>query len=610
MKKIVLLSILSGLLWTACTKQETMMSSQSESSFLTVKIVSAGTVGTRAADEEYKDKNGDLYKDGTDKENEVVSVLFLFFDDSGDPAVATKSGENYLTYAFVQGSDIQNTGKEDHSQTIEKILETTIHIDVPAGTAKPTQLFTVVNPKDHTAYLGKTMNQLRSTYDDFETRLMNEDEKKGDEFVMSTSVFMNKDKKIVDTTPIKETDYYSPTANTDAHPVVTIYVERILARIDFKINIKNTNPIEITSTDGKYYIYPTGKNIPESLIGQDSEQIEKDRDIYVRFLGWNVFNTPDKSRLVKKVDSSWEPEKLFGYAGEMAWNSVYYHRSYWAVNLPNDQFGYKTGPFRENVDSDEDFRTWTAQNNKIPDPDEYVTAYFQENAAPSESVFDAPSKPSSVIVAAQLVDKEGNAREMAKWGGNTFTVDGLKNYFANVLNLWSRTTSQTSTGATETTYSQIQPKDLAFQSNANSYKVSLVLTDEANNKRWYSKNDDAAGTGAIDDKFREVDPQALIKEKAGEKDIMIWTNGYTYFHFEIRHLGEKETDPGYYGIVRNHIYETTITSVYGIGTPVYNPEDDITDTTEPNPEDDKSVLSAEVRILSWRVVRQDYDLTW
>ena len=61
------------------------------------------------------------------------------------------------------------------------------------------------------------------------------------------------------------------------------------------------------------------------------------------------------------------------------------------------------------------------------------------------------------------------------------------------------------------------------------------------------------------------------------------------------------------GVVRNHIYETNITKIAGLGTPVYDP----TKTIYPEkPENNDHFIAAQINILSWRVVKNDYELEW
>lgn len=61
----------------------------------------------------------------------------------------------------------------------------------------------------------------------------------------------------------------------------------------------------------------------------------------------------------------------------------------------------------------------------------------------------------------------------------------------------------------------------------------------------------------------------------------------------------------YDGVVRNHIYDLTLNSIKGIGTPVFDPKDVI---IPDRPKDEELwYLSARVNVLAWRLVKQTVD---
>ena len=93
-------------------------------------------------------------------------------------------------------------------------------------------------------------------------------------------------------------------------------------------------------------------------------------------------------------------------------------------------------------------------------------------------------------------------------------------------------------------------------------------------------------------------------KKAGHAKV--WKEGMTYYYFDIKHLGAAGK-PGEYGVVRNHLYNATITALSGLGTPVYNPEEVI----YPEPVDpDDQYIAAQINILSWRLVPNNIELKW
>lgn len=605
MKKFVLFSVL-GLLLMNCTNDdsvgENVETTSPESSFLSISIVSGNSTGTRA---DYQQGGGD-YRDGTEEESYVKNVLFLFYDADGKPAKAVKKEGTYYTYSLWENVDNGTTSDKGHGETVEHILNTTISITVPRKDNKPVlpaQLIAIVNPpSDYSELVEKNLSDLPDVVEDYETDYLKREMKTG-RFIMTNSVYVDNE-KIINSTALKESDYYSD-KGVASHPVVVVYVERVLARIDLEIDIKNSDPKEIKTGEGTpYYIYFTGVN---------SSTAETDRDVYVRFLGWNVYNTPDKSYLVKNIDNEWTDEEIFGKLESGVtepWNASIYHRSFWAINPEESRFTYKNGPFKQPENAGF-YDEWTANQYKIASPGKYTTAYFQENAAPYDDFTAGPTNPSSVIIAAQLVNSDGTPRELAKWADHYYTWNDLLKQFCNNMNYWYRTSASNDNTNTIYTYTHISPDDLTYEGVTNSSNVNIALNDDAKGKEWYTLKEGVDKDAATTDDFEKVekfdDINTYIKDTYGNGTVKYWKEGYTYFKAPIRHLGLVDTAPGYYGVVRNHIYEVTITSVTGLGTPVVNIDDPI--IIYPQDEEEAN-LSAEVRILSWRVVKQNYDLNW
>ena len=86
---------------------------------------------------------------------------------------------------------------------------------------------------------------------------------------------------------------------------------------------------------------------------------------------------------------------------------------------------------------------------------------------------------------------------------------------------------------------------------------------------------------------------------------MVYNDGMTYYWLDIKHLGNTGSTAEY-GIVRNHVYKVNITDIKGFGTPIYDPEQDF--ITPEKPEDIVTYVSAQINILSWRVVDGNYNL--
>ena len=132
---------------------------------------------------------------------------------------------------------------------------------------------------------------------------------------------------------------------------------------------------------------------------------------------------------------------------------------------------------------------------------------------------------------------------------------------------------------------------------AEAYEVIFQLADASCEKEWFTYSNAegyvAATAEAINGRLAAVDPALVYKD------------GMTYFYADIRHLGRKDS-ASEYGIVRNHIYKVNISTITGLGTPIYDSDVDI-DTPE-RPSDVHSYVAAEVRILSWKVVKNEYNV--
>lgn len=643
MKKLVLLSML-GMLWMGCTKQESTVKPEETTdadNFILVSIAGQGTVGTRAepgAGEEYDDKDNGTYKNGTALESYVENVLFLFFDENGEPSnVIKKEKNNYVNYFLWEKVDDNDTSLPDNitgngnsSETVEKQLNKIIKLTIPRSNNNkgedPKQIVTIVNPLEKTleSWKNKNLATLQKEYHDFESNITYDKEKNSysGKFSMSTSVYAENN-KCVNTTILNENNFATDATDFDdaskGKEKVIIYVERVLARIDLKIGLK-----ESSGTTLEYPIYTTGKTT-----GSNS-----DEDVYVKFLGWNVFDTPDQSHLIKNINPEWTDQEIFGnnYLNYGPWNAYQYHRSFWAINPPEKKDGdtsgisYKKGSFTFTFSNsgnsieanDNTFPEWVADCHPIPHNDQYTTAYFQENAAPNNDSKTGPKTPSKVILAAQLVNKNGQPLELAKWAGTMWdSWNNLKTYFCNeLLELYYLLPSQKEDnddrGNTTYHYSPIEPKDLHYQKGENN-SVNVVLLNEQNAPDGIDASNIGknrpGGWYLIDNEknvqeFTETEVNEYIDGKI--KSVKVWQNGYTYFYFPIRHFG-ADGSSAQYGVVRNHIYEATVTKLSGFGTPVSSPKDIV--DIEPDTEDE-SILSAQVKILSWRVVRNNYELTW
>lgn len=621
MKKLFSSILILGMLTiSSCTSDEPMGENNGNTidtqinNYLTVNIMPTATPtraegATGEGDNTAGGKAGE-YEDGTALEQQVNTIRFFFFDNAGNGAPVNVISDNgtptpvsYIDWTHYDS----NLGQGDPNQTIEATLSATLALTIPDNVGKPTSLIAIINPSETVKNLtvepnsyGPTRSVVQNAVADYETGLTNGN------FVMSNSVYANTG--VSPAVTVNYTDlvtaegqkpYFQSSIEAAQSNPVTIYVERVAARLDLIIALNNPTP------DG---YYPVMKKVEGGADIQASIEINgKTEPIYVNFLGWNVTTTTAQSYLVKNIIPTWTTSELFGTTN-LIWNSMDYHRSFWAIN-PNG-VTYHYGNFGTPGDQDVSGNYQPARANPMPAPGASATTYMQENASPFGGTSLKPSNPTQVIIAAQLVTGNGTPVELAEWGYNKYTQPDLLKYL--VTNIISKGNYYRLDSGK---YVSLTDQDLTFVSasqyfgdplppNVKSY-YSYIKLNPTLNYTWYQWNGE--GEEPTAENLTEVNPSDIntyILNNVGY--TLMWNKGYTYYYFDVQHLGQ-EGSPAFYGIVRNHIYRATVNTLYGYGTPVCNPSEIIIPEA---PEYEEVILAAEIKILQWRVVSADYTLEW
>ena len=370
-------------------------------------------------------------------------------------------------------------------------------------------------------------------------------------YVMSNSVYLNKKGEIVKTVALTSQNIAKTEDLAKANPI-TIHVERVAAKVEFK-----------SDSDG---IFEVGR----------VEKIDTPADdmtiVYARIEGFELYNDYETSKLIKDVKTEWGLDD--SYLG-FAWNSVARYRSFWAVSLDDE---FPANKF-----------AWNTESTEIGG---YV--YCGENTRAWTKEADVRTK---VIVKATLVEQVGTEYkpiEIVNWWGKEYvTEDNLKVVVANTL-------VNTYFVKNGNEYVGLTPNDIKCVArdvnDTNAYEVYFQLSDTGANKTWYKyENGD----------YTDIDIPTLNTALAAVQPAHVYKSGMTYYWLDIKHLGNTDSIAEY-GIVRNHIYKVNITDINGFGTPVYN---GATDFIRPEkPVDVDTFVAAQINILSWRVVENDYQL--
>lgn len=233
-------------------------------------------------------------------------------------------------------------------------------------------------------------------------------------FVMSNSVYVDRDGKKAEAVSVLG-HIFNACEIAEKNPV-TIYVERVNAKVTVECKLKAV-------ADGKNR-FDTGVKVNE----RTNKGLEPG-NIYVEFLGWDVTQATNKSYLMKHIDETWDPG-VFGGSSPFSWNIPERYRSFWAINPK------LVDPKKE--ESNYVFKSFNQHKDVVTgfSAEEGNYLYLQENAAAA-----AESKcayPTQLIIAAQLVDGEGNPLTLAEYGFFQYTIDGLKTAMADKANIYKK----------------------------------------------------------------------------------------------------------------------------------------------------------------------------
>lgn len=579
MKKLFILAMAFGL--AACSTDKTEMpevgSGDVETNYLTVNLVA--TPSTRAVEDAAN------YEDGTETENTVTSVRFHFFKADGSAATVKSNGtESFLDWTAGFGDE----GKE--TPNVEKILAAHLVIETPKGDDVPASIVAILNPTSAKTYA--TIGDLNKDVENYGITATNTS------FVMSNSVYAKGGTKME---AVNVSDNLRSTAEAALASPVTIYVERVVAKTSLTVGL---NPAGETAG-----VYETAK--PESTNGAEDgkDYTFNGEKIYVKFLGWNVTCHTAKSRLMKEINAGWN-SNLFG--ATEPWNYDPYFRSFWAIN-PTLKWMEKTAEDDWAEDTDYIFGSFnkTGDANRANAIEVGTSTYMQENASDATAGTN-PAHPTQVIIAAQLCKIDGTPIEFAEYGFQQFALTNSDNKnpliinYANIASLYTRVDSQDG-DVTKQTYTKVQPEDLELKTatqvgkadaltDGRYYVYVQLKADSFAANKWTLSNADNSDYAAT---LAEINAELI---KLGPAKV--WTNGYTYYYFDIAHLGESN---GSLGVVRNHVYKSNITKLVGLGTPVFDPNETI---YPEKPENEDTYLAAQIKILSWRIVNNDVELNW
>lgn len=564
------MSVLASLFMAGCSQEEIAPNgngdgdSETTTNYMAVNLMSSDI--TRAADG---------YEDGTDVENTVTSVRFYFFTENGAAANVKLQGSSYVNYYDWTPGNGDQTDDKDGDDT-ESLLAATIVINTKSGDKLPQMMAAVLNPYglDNAP---KSLGDLEKIVDDYTTLTG-----KG-EFVMFNSVYKDAGKGTkVCAVPI-EAKHLQRNIDDAKENAVTIFVERSVAKVEVTLDSK------IGFKDGRLAL----SNPPQEAGGTEEPIIIDGQQVYLELKGWDLTAETDNGRLVKAIDLTWL---------STWWNGT--HRSFWALNSPSAKNRYNSS------------------YNNIDTP--FATAlYTNENASKlNDATNGLAANNTKVILQGVLCKQDGTPLTLVRHLGvhfvDTYSADPASNLpllkksilsqlKANGKNYYYET--EGAGGVKEripidTDDLQIvNATPLAQENSQNNCYVYAQLSESGKAKTWYDSLSETATPLAN----AETTINDTLKDKKVIDWALVWKSGMTYYYYEIVHHGKNSDPNSTKGVVRNHVYKTNVTKIAGLGTPVYDPSKTI---YPEKPVANDHYIAAEINILSWRIVDNDYALEW
>lgn len=605
-KSKLFLGALSLLAFAACsddkTTNEPTPTGNDEFAYIKVNILSALQGGRATTDEDFQL--------GTPNENEIGNIVMIFYGSQG----------NYLSSASMAGGDITDANNGEMNN-VELIKSAKVKVSLSGGTI-PSYMMVYANPIDQSD-IKWSMNviheQTRETY-----------RGSNGKFAMNNSVYFgpgihidleeNKEaEKIRDlqrAIVVSKENFYQTDAEESAAKEVKVYLERVAA----KVTLHGTD----TNTD----------------LGTQEGTLDKKQ---LKFIvdGWGLNAEAKKCYLSKNLSLGKDFVETFSAIDDQLkakfpdWNEPKKFRSYWAIST-----NYKVPTTAENISDDGSYQypyvsdqagknnilNYYNFNDFIEGGSKHVgignAAYTLENTRHSD-LYSADFKNSGLISAVvvghytingnetdfyvqgekiyleedYLIAMAKAANVIVKSDGSVLTEDDEKN-LSNILEIYHPTKPNVGdpTKGVEENLVTIRMKKTTDYTIFNDYKF----------KDGSNEAEEISATNV--DRINQI-----LYNNCGL--TAMYKGGKAYFNIPIRHLadepGEKEAcPPAYYGVVRNHSYDISVNGFAELdfdtlGKGIRDPEDPIVPPTDPS---DKFGIKAKIRVLSWRLVKQNVTL--
>ena len=215
----------------------------------------------------------------------------------------------------------------------------------------------------------------------------------------------------------------------------------------------------------------------------------------------------------------------------------------------------------------------------------------------------------SILLKAQITDKNDKTPNLVVYNGALFTESAYLDYVLNTLKNADKLNAYTKDSDTQYTQIKAEYAELVNDGNGEVH-VALNAKADVEGALYKSVNGNWETLTAQD--IEDIEDE-LAAFNATNKAIA-YINGLMYYNIPIEHMnnseitevdGKKTIPVAKYGIVRNHHYLVNINSLVRLGKGIYDPNEVIV----PGDNDDELYyVGADVNILAWKIVNQNVGL--
>lgn len=621
----------------ACSSDEPKLAEtpkfEGDQAMMVINIFSPDNFTRSGEDDSKIDGDENDYEVGDEDENKVYTLDFYFYNNLGDYATTHKStvitdNEGNSSWGFTNSPD-PLTGKVGSAKIV---------LDGLSGTQYPSYMIAIINAPTSLDLRNKSMKKASEELLGLATENTGNDGTpwNNNRFIMTSATHSDNLEECYFFASKLETKNFavqgpgdsvdqpwnpSDTPENAGVEAVNIYVERLAAKVDFKLGSAllskcEKNQVDLNDASKGYYYDVTLPGefdvIDKIETGEDENRVITygvvKKSLKVRLFGWGLNGRAKKMRFFKAVNSNPNAFKtndgwVFDGTNRCYWGKA---PGYGENNLYPKTFGEVTNksgkPETGSSDTDIDaadrtlnYISWNEATRAIENSVQYVMPHTEIGAQLNLSGNNLRhSAVTEVLISAQILDSSNNPITLYQFGDTYYTEVGFKNHFINAIgsSFWKKT---------DDTHSKtMEVDDLTI---GYGYDGTFTLSLANSSSVWY-KDSNCSETN----KWINSDVVKILNDNLPNKQSYCYKEGRMYYNIPIKHLRPysigEEIKTGMFGIVRNHWYQVTVTDIKKLGNAVYRPDEDII----PNSDGTQYMIGSSINILSWRLVPQETEL--